>query len=111
MSQSQIASTRSATAAEGRMLLEKPSGTMCSPPQVGGCDSSCERPIGCTDTTRKAPCCGKNRKKPKPNATPHLALGLFGGFPWLFLVALETFRHEAAPRGIPSTGEPAGIPR
>src|SRR5258705_13018848 len=59
MSQSQIASTRSATAAEGRMLLEKPSGTMCSPPQLGGCNSSCERPIGCTDTTRKAPCWAK----------------------------------------------------
>src|SRR4029077_14331578 len=69
MSQSHIASARSATAAEGRTLLEKPSGTMCSPPRLGGCNSSCERPIGCTDTTRKAPCCGK----------PHLALGVLGG--------------------------------
>src|ERR1700682_2422672 len=59
MSQSQIASTRSATAAESRMLLEKPSGTMCSPPQMGGCGSSCESPIGCPDTTRKAACCSK----------------------------------------------------
>ena len=52
MSQSQIASTRSATAAEGRMLLEKPSGTMCSPPQMGGCSSSCESPIGCRRSSR-----------------------------------------------------------
>src|SRR3984893_12349366 len=72
MSQSQIASTRSATAAEGWMLLEKPSGTICSPPHLGGCSSSCESPVGCPDTTRKAPPCGKSRKKPpKPSATPH----------------------------------------
>src|ERR1700732_4761171 len=73
MSQSQIASTRSATAAEGRMLLEKPS--MCSPPHLGGCSSSCESPIGCPDTTRKAPsCCKSRRKSPKPSASPHSAL-------------------------------------
>src|SRR5260370_22575860 len=93
MYQSQIASTRSATAAEGRMLLEKQSGTMCSQPQLGGCNSTCERPIGCTDTTRKAPCCGKSRKKPTPNATSHPALGAFGGFPWLFLVAIITVEN------------------
>src|SRR5258708_2811490 len=75
MSQSQIASTRSATAAEGRMLLEKPSGTTCSPPHLGGCNSGCESPIRCPDTTRKAPSCGKSRRKPsKPSATPHSAL-------------------------------------
>src|SRR5260370_24273296 len=89
MSQSQIASTRSATAPEGRMPLEKPSGTMCSPPQLGGCNSTCERPIGCPDV-KKAPSCGKGGKKPKPKATPHSALGAFGGFPWLFLVAIIT---------------------
>ena len=53
-------------------------------------------------------------KKPKPNATPHPALGAFRVFPWLFLVAIitvETFRHEAVPRETPPTGEPAGIPR
>src|SRR5258706_770627 len=96
MSQSQIASTRSATAAEGRMLLEKPSGTMCSPPQLGGCNSSCERPIGCADTTRKAPCCGKSGKKPKPNATPHSALGV-----WRFSVAFPRrhyYRRNISPR-------------
>src|SRR6266478_3008646 len=108
MSQSQIASTRSATAAEGRMLLEKPSATICSSPQLGGCNSRCERPIGCPDVTRKAPSCDKSREKPKPNATPHSALGAFGGFPWLFLVAIitvETFRHEAAshhPKWLPT---------
>jgi hypothetical protein len=56
----------------------------------------------------KAPCCGKSRKKPKPNATPHPALGAFGGFPWLFLVAIitvETFRHEAAPHAGPHRPE------
>jgi hypothetical protein len=108
MSQSQIASTRSATAAEGRMLLEKPSATICSS-QSCGCNSRCERPIGCPDTTRKAPSCSKSRKQPpKPSAAPHSALGVFGGFPWLFLVAIitvETFRHEAAshhPKCLPS---------
>jgi hypothetical protein len=82
------------------MLLEKPPGTICSPLQLGGCMSNCERPIGCSDTTRKAPSCGNSgRKPPKTTATPHSALGAFGGFPWLFLVAIitvETFRHEAA---------------
>src|SRR5260221_6473599 len=95
MSQSQIASTRAATAAEGRMLVETPSGTMRSPPQLAGCNSSRERPIGCIDTRRKAPCCGRSRKKPKPNATPHLALGVFGGFPWLFQSQLLPLKHFA----------------
>src|SRR6202022_1268720 len=66
MSQSQIASTRSATAAEGRMLLEKPSGTMCSPPDLGG-GARCGSPIGGPDTTRKAPpCCKSQKGPPKP---------------------------------------------
>src|SRR5258705_7022214 len=68
---------------------------MCSPPQLGGCNSRCERPIGCADTTRKAPCCGKSRKKPKPNATPHLTLGVFGGSPWLFQSQLLPLKHFA----------------
>jgi hypothetical protein len=31
---------------------------------MGGCGSSCESPIGCRDTTRKAPCCSKSRREP-----------------------------------------------
>src|SRR5258708_16699520 len=100
MSQSQIASTRSATAAEGRMLLEKPSGRICAPPHLGSCSSSCESPIGCRDTTRKAPSCGKSRRKSsEPNATRIRRSAHIKGCPWLFLVAIitvETFRHEAA---------------
>jgi hypothetical protein len=95
MSQSQIASTRSATAAEGRMLLEKPSGTMCSPPHLCGCSSSCESPIGCPDTTRKAPCCSKSRREPpKPTATPHNVWALHG------LAECLQQRHEVEELGV-----------
>jgi hypothetical protein len=51
---------------------------------------------------RRALSCGNSRKQPpKPSAAPHSTLGVFGGFPWLFLVGIitvETFRHEAASR-------------
>jgi hypothetical protein len=98
MSQSQIASTRSATAAEGRMLLENPSAKICSLPDFGDCSSRCESPIGRPHTTRKAPPCGKNRRKPvKPSATFDVKAA-FKGCSWLFLVAIvtvETFRHQA----------------
>jgi hypothetical protein len=81
----------------GRMLLKKPSGAICLPPKLGGCNSSCERPIGCSDTTRKAPSCNNNGRRPrKPSAAPHSALGAFGGFPWHFLVAIITVETFAA---------------
>ena len=79
------------------MLLEKPSGTICSPPQLGGCKSGCESPIGNLETTLKAPSCGNSgRKPPKTSATPHSALGAFGGFPWLFPVTIITVETFAA---------------
>jgi hypothetical protein len=47
-----------------------------------------------TDRLRKAPCCGKSRKKLKPNAMPHLALGyleVFRGFSSSPLLPLKHF--------------------